>query len=94
MKYAFLRLEHRHEFHVRVDVAVTLDREVEFIFLKKEAENTFRLIGGISDDYGSRSCEMLAVELAEKLQLKSYKVTSVTVSEDGENGATITIPTA
>jgi hypothetical protein len=44
--------------------------------------------GGVGVSYGSKSCEMLAEELLNKL-LADFPVESVEVSEDGENGARV-----
>lgn len=83
---AFLRDYHRHIFHVELHKTVTqLNREIEFIQLKWEVEKY------IAENYkGQRfekSCEMIGVEL-----LKAFSASQVEVSEDGENGAVVTLP--
>jgi hypothetical protein len=96
-KHAFLRNPHRHVFHVRVDVIVTdSDREIEFIEFKSTALHTFAdlrdgAIYGRHFDFGARSCEMLAEQLLKRLCVADYQVTSVEVSEDGENGSRVEI---
>lgn len=76
---AFLRAPHRHVFHVKARKAVTHDdRDVEIIMLKRKITAYF----GIVNDFGSRSCEMLAKELIEHFDLLDCEVL-----EDGENGA-------
>jgi hypothetical protein len=64
------------------------DRDIEFILFKRELEKLY------SDkvlqlDY--QSCEMMASDLLKYLQ-KKYpdRNAKITVSEDGENGATLT----
>ena len=74
-------------FHFRVRVSVTHnDRDIEFILFKRELET---LYNGIYDiDY--KSCEMLAEELVEYIQMNyPNRYIEVGVSEDGENGAII-----
>jgi hypothetical protein len=91
-QYAYLGQLHRHEFHVRVEVRVGHgNRDVEFIELKQTASAEFEAMSDSEHafdqlNYGGRSCEMLADELAGKL-LKDFDVVAVEVSEDGENGA-------
>lgn len=85
----FLKHPHRHIFHFRVTVEVFHnDRELEFILLKRELEGLYK--DSIMEiDY--KSCEMLAEELVEYISKKyTGRNISVEVSEDGENGATIT----
>lgn len=92
----FLQNEHRHEFHVTVQVQQFHDdRDVEYIHLKRQ------LTSWIKDDYipddrdlGQRSCEMMAEDILKKLMLwhgsdRAYKVE---VTEDGENGALVEVP--
>ncbi len=93
---AYLRDKHRHVFHIRVQVDVRhADREVEFIQLKEKVENILVTQFGTSDsckrDLGATSCEMLAQSIALFVSqlYKTPREIEVTVSEDGENGATI-----
>jgi hypothetical protein len=85
----FLRSPHRHMFHFRVTLEVFHnDRDVEFILFKRELESQYGL-GALEIDY--KSCEMLAEDLIEYIsgKYRGRKI-SVEVSEDGENGATLT----
>lgn len=90
----YLGFEHRHEFHVRVEVNVPiLNRGIEFIRFKQEAKAAFEslgrpsLYGGVYFD--GQSCEMLATNLIQALN--EYEVAKVEVSEDGENGAIVCV---
>ena len=81
----FLRDYHRHLFHVKVGMEVNHgDREIEFFQFKRKLEDiiantwTGKKIDG--------SCEIIAEDL------RAYLGASfVTVSEDGENGATVSV---
>ena len=97
--YSYLRALHRHVFHARVDCKVEHnDRAVEFIDFKAKAQKAFESLGEVVDTawsdigiyFGSKSCEMLATELLKELRGKGYLVTRVEISEDGENGSTVT----
>lgn len=82
---AFLRYPHRHEFWVIVELLVSHNnRDVEFIIAKR-ALNLF-----IAEKYkglnlGTKSCE----DIAEEILTAFETYYSVTVMEDGENGAKI-----
>jgi len=93
---AFLQNEHRHEFHVTVQVQQYHDdRDVEYIYLKR------RLQSWIENEYlpedrdlGQKSCEMMAEDILEKLiewhgKGRAYRIE---VTEDGENGALLEVP--
>jgi hypothetical protein len=86
---SFLGVPHRHIFHFHVAIEVTHnDRDIEFIQFKRWMERLYSE-GVLELDY--KSCEMMAEDLAEKINAKypgrNFKIT---VSEDGENGATLT----
>jgi hypothetical protein len=85
---SFLGYPHRHIFHFNVAIDVVhSDRDIEFIQFKRWLENLYK--GGVlSLDY--RSCEMMADDLYEQIAARypNRKMT-ITISEDGENGATI-----
>ena len=87
----FLKYPHRHIFHFKVELEVFHDdRDVEFILFKRELEKLFT-DGTLQLDY--KSCEMIADDLAFYIQAKYPKRDLViTVSEDGENGATCYYP--
>lgn len=83
---AFLRSPHRHMFHVRATLEVFHDdRELEFILVKRALD---QFVTG--DALQHRSCEMIAREILNFLRAKyGVRSSAVEVSEDGENGATI-----
>jgi hypothetical protein len=85
----FLKHPHRHIFHFKATVSVEHnDRDIEFILFKRELESLYAN-GAMEIDH--KSCEMLAEELINYI-VKAYpgRQVSVEVSEDGENGATLT----
>ena len=88
---SFLKYPHRHIFHFKVELEVMHDdRDVEFILFKRELErlystNTLKLF--------NMSCEMICDELANYIQPRyPARDLIITVSEDGENGATCYYP--
>ena len=83
----FLRHPHRHMFHFKVEIEVFHDdRDIEFILFKRELEGLYT-DGTLQLNH--RSCEMMADDLADYIQLNYPKRRfTITVSEDGENGAT------
>ena len=85
---SFLANPHRHIFHF--DVAIEVfhnDRDIEFIQVKRWLLNIFG-DGTLTLDYNS--CEMLADSLYEAIASRyPGRNIKITVSEDGENGATI-----
>lgn len=86
---SFLGYPHRHIFHFRVAIQVFHDdRDIEFIQFKRWLENLYAQ-GALVLDY--KSCEMIAQELAESIHARyPGRNMEITVSEDGENGATLT----
>lgn len=85
----FLGYPHRHIFHFRVTIEVTHnDRDIEFILFKRELES---LYGNNTLQMDYQSCEMLAEELIKYISVKyPGRQIIAEVSEDGENGATLT----
>ncbi len=92
----FLRVPHRHLFHVKAYKQVFHDdRDVEFIKLKYDIldfiNRTFtnRLADApttsISYNLGAMSCEMIAEQLMDE-----FKLSRCEVNEDNENGAILT----
>jgi len=83
----FLRNPHRHMFHFKVQIEVFHDdRDIEFILFKRELEGLYTN-GTLQLDY--RSCEMMADDLADYIKVNyPGRHLVITVSEDGENGAT------
>ena len=89
---SFLGYPHRHIFHFRVCIEVFHDdRDIEFIQFKRWLERLYsndKTGGVLVLDY--KSCEMICDELAETINNKyPNRRMEITVSEDGENGATI-----
>lgn len=88
---AFLRNLHRHLFGVRVEVIVTNDdRQVEYFELKKATD--IKVCDYVLPQLvvePRRSCEMMADQLFRLLDADGYRVRSVEVNEDGENGSII-----
>ena len=92
---SFLGYPHRHIFHFRVSIAVFHnDRDIEFIQFKRWLENLYHGQGAtLSLDY--KSCEMIADDLYQQIsQRYPDRKIIIEVSEDGENGATITYNSA
>ena len=101
----YLRVPHRHVFHIKAYAPVThSDRDVEFIMLKHKIRDylvnkygvfeTIPTVKGTSTYYthcvfGAMSCEMLAEELIGRFHL-----TCCEVSEDNENGALVRVEQA
>lgn len=86
---AFLRNPHRHEFHVSVTVRVRHnERELEFFLFRQECERLCTIPDNLHTCV-TKSCETFAEELLEGLRKRYDRSMTVTVSEDGENEATI-----
>jgi hypothetical protein len=85
---SFLATPHRHIFHFKVGIQVFHnDRDIEFIQFKRWLENSFK-DGVMKLDY--KSCEMICDDLYEYIATRHpSRDIEITVSEDGENGATI-----
>lgn len=85
---SFLGVPHRHIFHFKVAIEVFHDdRDIEFIQFKRWLEKMYAE-GTLALDY--KSCEMIASELAETIHSRyPGRAMEITVSEDGENGATL-----
>ena len=87
---SFLAYPHRHIFHFTVAIQVFHnDRDVEFIQFKRWLEGLYSGTQGVlSLDY--KSCEMISDDLYETIASRyPDRDIEITVSEDGENGATI-----
>lgn len=85
---SFLGVLHRHIFHFRVEIDVEHnDRDIEFIQFKRWLERLYAL-ETLQLDY--KSCEMMAEDLGQQISAKyAGRNFNITVSEDGENGATL-----
>ena len=84
---AFLANEHRHIFHFNVNIEVFHnDRDIEFIQFKRWLESLYQ--GTLELNY--KSCEMISDDLYQSIASRyPGRDIEITVSEDGENGATI-----
>ena len=85
---SFLGTPHRHIFHFQVTIEVFHnDRDIEFIQFKRWLEN---LYAGGTLELNYKSCEMISDDLYEQIASRyPNRNIEITVSEDGENGATI-----
>ena len=86
---SFLGTPHRHIFHFKVFIQVFQDdRDIEFIQFKRWLEKCY------SDgtlELNHKSCEMIARDLNDIIKARyPGRKTVIDVSEDGENGATLT----
>ena len=93
---AYLRNPHRHVFGVRVEVQVfDDDREIEFILLKHQVNDYLQshFDGDGVWQMGRLSCEQVCKGILKYLfafvKWPEQRFWSVTVDEDGENGATV-----
>jgi len=87
---SFLAYPHRHIFHFTVAIQVWHnDRDIEFIQFKRWLEGLYSGAQGVlSLDY--KSCEMISDDLYDQISNRyPDRDVEITVSEDGENGATI-----
>lgn len=84
----FLRNPHRHEFRATVSLEVMHDnRDIEFIMLKRELQ---QVVQENDKDKVYRSCEMMARDIVKYLNVNyPGRLCKVTISEDGENSATV-----
>lgn len=85
---AFLRDNHRHIFHFEIEKEVLHDdRDIEIILFKRKVQKyiqeKYKDAEGICQ-FGAKSCEMLAKEIALKFGAKVVRVL-----EDDENGAVV-----
>lgn len=85
---SFLGVPHRHIFHFTVAIQVRHnDRDIEFIQFKRWLEN---LYAGGTLELNYKSCEMISDDLYNQIASRyPDREIEITVSEDGENGATI-----
>ncbi|MFY8212517.1 MAG: hypothetical protein ACOVLB_07635 [Candidatus Nanopelagicus sp.] len=85
---SFLATPHRHIFHFNVGIRVFHnDRDIEFIQVKRWLE---KLYSQSILELNFKSCEMIADDLYDKIADRyPGRDIEITVSEDGENGATI-----
>jgi len=87
---SFLANLHRHMFHFRVSIDVfSNDRDIEFIQFKRWLESLYNNSNSVLNlDY--KSCEMIAddlyIQIADRYPSRAVVIE---VSEDGENGCSI-----
>lgn len=84
---SFLASPHRHMFHFNVAIQVFHnDRDIEFIQFKRWLDNLYK---GVLE-LNFKSCEMISDDLYQQIASRyPDRDIHITVSEDGENGATI-----
>lgn len=81
----FLSFPHRHMFHFEIRKVVNHDdRDIEIILFKRAVMEYLIEKYGSPCDFDTKSCEMLAQEVADK-----FECFSAQVMEDNENGALI-----
>lgn len=84
---SFLASPHRHIFHFNVAIQVFhSDRDIEFIQFKRWLDKLYQDVLQLNH----KSCEMISDDLYEQIATRyPNRNIEITVSEDGENGATI-----
>ena len=88
---SFLANPHRHMFHFRVSIDVFHnDRDIEFIQFKRWLEALYNSNNSVLElDW--KSCEMIADDLYNQIAERyPNRCVTIDVSEDGENGCSIT----
>jgi hypothetical protein len=86
----FLRNPHRHIFFVEVIFSVSHgDRELEFFQIKRFIDKYLEAPASLFPVRSS--CEYIAKELLNYLLHNKYSVVSVSIFEDNENGAKVSI---
>jgi hypothetical protein len=91
---SFLGYPHRHIFHFRISIDVYHnDRDIEFIQFKRWLESLYS--GNKATlQLNHKSCEMIADDLYIQIANRyPGRNVTISVSEDGENGCTITYNT-
>jgi hypothetical protein len=87
---SFLASPHRHIFHFRVSIDVFHnDRDIEFIQFKRWLESLYSGNNSVLElDF--KSCEMIADDLYVQIADRyPNRAVTIEVSEDGENGCSI-----
>lgn len=87
----FLAYPHRHLFKCKATFSIESDRQVEFLMAQRDSILIVqtKLLPKLQEDM-TMSCEHMALFIITELA-KVYPVSSVEVSEDGENGAIVFI---
>ena len=88
-EFAFLRDWHRHKFLVYLTVPVSHgDRQLEFFDVQSKLKKILDLYYGRKFEW---SCETFAEQIILNMLERGVPVISCTVSEDGENSATVEV---
>lgn len=91
----YLRDLHRHIFHISVATLVTHDdREIEFHDLIEQSNAIVQRMKSPAGSFGRMSCEQIARTLGMKLMSAHSRGFVVSVFEDGEAGAVVTLDLA
>ena len=84
---SFLRNNHRHLFHIEVQIRVTeLNRELEFFDVKREVDIWAK---DFYKEGSNFSCEMMCQDLYNHLNIFYGNISQISIFEDNENGAVI-----
>ncbi len=85
----FLKNKHRHVFHCKVEISVNHDdRDIEFFMFKNYIHS---IIKSLINRDNTGSCEHIASIILSQCQIDyPNREIAITVSEDNENGATVT----
>jgi len=82
----YLKNYHRHTFYVTAYWAVHHNnRDLEFIMTKNKVD------GWIRENWEYKKLKNMSCEMMAEKLIKVFGCTAVTVNEDGENGATISL---
>ena len=82
---SYLRVKHQHTFLFKIFVPVVeADREMEFHDLREKLEIILKTMFP-TGDFGHRSCEMIAIELLQKIP----EARAAWVAEDPNHGSTV-----
>ena len=87
-KYNLLKHPHRHMFHVTVLIEqFHNNRDIEYLLFKDWLNGQLE-----TGELNNQSCEMIAENLIERIQMRwgDNRAVTVEVTEDGENGAVVT----
>jgi hypothetical protein len=91
----YLRSKHRHIFHFKVEYATDHpDRDLEFHLMKTDVHDAIEQLFDrrnepVGIDFGTRSCEQIAIDIGNDLRRVDRPVVAVEVWEDNENGARV-----
>lgn len=85
----WLKLPHRHMFHVQVWIEITGDRELEYFMELNRIQPLIEKC--VLSEQNCGSCEYIAEALVEELDVMydHMRAIKVEVDEDGENGSLV-----